>query len=254
MAGIRRKSKKELELMRASCKLAAEILQRAGELVRPGISLNEINQFVHDFTIKNKAYPSPLNYHGFPKSVCTSVNDCVTHGIPNERILQEGDIINIDVTCKLDGYHGDTSRTYKVGTISPENEELVRAAEECMYEGIQAAAKPGAYFGEIGFAIQGLADEYGFSVVRDYCGHGIGRGFHEEPLVLHYNSGRKGELIKEGMVFTIEPMINAGTHKIKTLGDGWTVLTADGKNSAQFEHTLAITSNGLEILTDPARI
>jgi methionyl aminopeptidase len=249
MARIKIKSKKEIELLRTSGALAAEILRRAGELVRPGVTTEEINTFVHDFTLANGAIPSPLNYHGFPKSVCTSVNEVVTHGIPGPQVLKDGDIINIDVTCKLQGYHGDTSRTYLVGNVATEAMDLVNCAEKSMYAGIEAAGKPGAYFSDIGNAIQGIADEYGFSVVRDYCGHGIGRGFHEDPHVLHFRNNEKSPMIKEGMVFTIEPMINAGDWRTKTLKDGWTAVTIDGKLSAQFEHTLAITANGIEILT-----
>jgi methionyl aminopeptidase len=246
---IKIKSPREIQLMRNAGKLAAEILERSGELVKPGVTTDEINTFVHDYTLRNGAYPSPLNYHGFPKSVCTSVNEVVTHGIPDNYVLAEGDIINIDVTCQLEGYHGDTSRTFFVGKVDGDTKELVSAAKECMYEGIRAAGEPNANFGDIGVAIEGLADEYGYTVVREYCGHGIGRGFHEDPLVLHYRSRERHPVIKEGMVFTIEPMINMGTHKVKTLDDGWTVVTADGELSAQFEHTLAITSNGIEVLT-----
>lgn len=249
MAKVRLKSKQEIDLMRASGKLAAEILVRSSELVRPGITTDEINTFVHDFTVKNGAYPSPLNYHGYPKSVCTSVNDCVTHGIPGNYVLKEGDIINIDVTCQLKGYHGDCSATYAVGKISPSAEQLIRVAKECLDVGIAATAKPKALISDIGSAIQDIADEYDYTVVRDYCGHGIGRQFHEELLILHYRQNRPGLPIQEGMVFTIEPMINEGVHKVKLLKDGWTVLTADGKLSAQFEHTIAITSHGPEILT-----
>lgn len=249
MAKIRLKSKQEIELMRAAGRLAAETLLRASELVKPGISTDEINRFVHDYTIRNGAIPSPLNYHGYPKSVCTSVNDCVTHGIPGNYILQEGDIINIDVTSQLQGYHGDCSATYPVGSISPSAAQLVRVAQECLDIGIQATAKPKALISDIGAAIQGLADEYDYSVVRDYCGHGIGRQFHEDLLILHYRQNRPSIPVQEGMVFTIEPMINEGTHRVKLLKDGWTVLTADGKWSAQFEHTIAITNHGPEILT-----
>lgn len=249
MAKIRLKSKQEIDRMRASGRLAAEILVRASELIKPGITTDEINTFVHDFTIKNGAYPSPLNYHGYPKSVCTSVNDCVTHGIPCNYVLKEGDIINIDVTCQLEGYHGDCSATYPVGIIAPSAQHLINIAKQCLDVGIEATAKPKALISDIGAAIQDVADENDFTVVRDYCGHGIGRQFHEELLILHYRQNRPGLPIQEGMVFTIEPMINEGVHKVKLLKDGWTVLTADGKLSAQFEHTIAITANGPEILT-----
>jgi methionyl aminopeptidase len=246
---IKIKSKKELELMRNSGKLAAEILFRAGELVKPGLTLNEIDRFVHDFTLKNGAYPSPLNYHGFPKSVCTSVNEVVTHGIPSEYVLKDGDIVNIDVTCQLQGYHGDTSKTFLVGNVGSAARDLVDAARESLEIGIAAVEKKGARFSDIGNDIEEYATSKGYSVVRDYCGHGIGRGFHEDPSVLHYRTGKAGPRISEGMVFTIEPMINEGTWRVDTLKDGWTVVTADKKLSAQFEHTLAITSNGVEIFT-----
>lgn len=249
MAKVRLKSKKEIDLLRNSCRLAAEILQRAGELVRPGITTDEINTFVHDYTIRSGAYPSPLNYHGYPKSVCTSVNDCVTHGIPGPYVLKEGDIINIDVTCQLEGYHGDTSATFPVGTISPEAALLVKVAKESLDLGIAACGKPKARISDIGAAIEGLAEEHDFTVVRDYCGHGIGRQFHEDLLILHYRQRSPGIFLQEGMTFTIEPMINAGHWKVKLLNDGWTVLTADGSLSAQFEHTIAMTSHGPEILT-----
>lgn len=248
MGKIKVKTKKEIQMMRDAGRLAAETLQLAGEMVKPGVSLNQLDQFVYDYTIKHKAIPAPLNYHGFPKSVCTSVNEVVTHGIPDDYILQEGDIINIDVTSKLNGYHGDTSRTFHVGTVTQEAAELVKAAHDAMWEGIKAIQN-GGYYGHIGDAIQGFADEVGYSVVQDYCGHGTGRGFHEDPLVLHYRTGRKGDMIKPGHCFTIEPMLNIGTHKCITLEDEWTVITADGELSAQFEHTMGMTDNGLEIFT-----
>lgn len=249
MAKVRLKTRSEIDLMRESCRLAAEILQRSSELVRPGITTEEINTFVHEYTIRNGAIPSPLNYHGYPKSVCTSVNDCVTHGIPGPYVLQEGDIINIDVTCQLKGYHGDCSATYPVGAITPSAQNLIKVAKDCLDVGIAACAKSKARTSDIGEAIESLAEEHDYTVVRDYCGHGIGRLFHEELLILHYRQPRPGIPLQEGMVFTIEPMINEGTWKVKLLRDGWTVLTADGKLSAQFEHTIAITANGPEILT-----
>lgn len=249
MAKVRLKTKSEIDLMRESCRLAAEILSRSSELVRPGITTEEINTFVHDYTIRNGAIPSPLNYHGYPKSVCTSVNDCVTHGIPGPYVLKDGDIINIDVTCQLKGYHGDCSATFPVGSISPQASNLIKVAKECLEVGIAACTKPKARISDIGEAIESLAEEHDYSVVRDYCGHGIGRQFHEELLILHYRQNRPGLMLQEGMVFTIEPMINEGGWKVKLLKDGWTVLTADGKLSAQFEHTIAITANGPEILT-----
>jgi len=245
---IKLKTEKEITLLRNSCKLAAEILIAAGERVKPGITTDSINRFVHDMTVARGAYPSPLNYHGFPKSVCTSVNNVVCHGIPGNQILKEGDIINIDVTCLLEGYHGDTSATYAVGSIKPEVRKLIDTTSRCLDEGI-AQAIPGKYFGDIGEAIEALADEMGYGVVREYCGHGIGRNFHEDPMVLHYRSKHRGARIAEGMTFTIEPMINLGSPEVTLSDDGWTVLTRDGKYSAQFEHTLAMTRNGPEVLT-----
>ncbi|MGL1900806.1 MAG: type I methionyl aminopeptidase [Fibrobacterales bacterium] len=248
---IRIKNKLEIERIREASHLAAKTLYLAGKMALPGTRLLDIDAFVHDYTIENDAIPAPLNYHGFPKSVCLSVNDCVTHGIPDDYILQDGDIVNIDVTSILNGYHGDTSKTYLVGDVSNETRNLVNAAHTAMWEGINAV-KERAHFGDIGTAIQGYCDELGYSVVRDYCGHGIGRQFHEDPLVLHYHSRQKSPKIQKGMVFTIEPMINIGGFKVKTLEDGWTVLTADGSLSAQFEHTLTLTDNGVEVLTDVA--
>jgi methionyl aminopeptidase len=245
---IKIKTDREIALIRESCQLAAEVLEAAGKLVKPGISTDDINRFVHDMTIARGAYPSPLNYHGFPKSVCTSVNHVVCHGIPSKQILKEGDIINIDVTCLLQGYHGDTSKTYCVGQATPEAKRLIETAQRCLDEGI-AVAVPGQSFGAIGEAIHTLADEMGYGVVREYCGHGIGRNFHEDPMVLHYRSGTRGPRIAEGMVFTIEPMINAGSREVYVADDGWTVFTKDGSLSAQFEHTIAITRNGPEVLT-----
>ncbi len=246
---IRIKNKLEIERVREASYLAAKTLYLAGKMAVPGAVLNDIDTFVHDYTIENNAIPAPLNYHGFPKSVCLSVNDCVTHGIPDNYVLKEGDILNIDVTSILNGYHGDTSKTYLIGETSQEVKDLVNAAHTAMWEGINAV-KVRANFGDIGTAIQGYCDELGYSVVRDYCGHGIGRNFHEDPLVLHYHSKQKSPRIQKGMVFTIEPMVNIGDFRVKTLDDGWTVLTTDGELSAQFEHTLAVTENGVEVLTD----
>lgn len=245
---IKIKTDREIQLIRESGRLAAEILAKAGALVRPGITTEEIDRFIYEETLKAGAYPSTLNYHGYPKSCCISVNDVVCHGIPGPQVLQEGDIVNLDVTCTLKGYFGDTSRTFAVGTISKAAQRLVDATRRSLLEGIRAAV-PGAFFGDIGNAIQDLADEYGYGVVRDFCGHGIGRNFHEEPNVLHYRSSKRGERIREGMVFTIEPMLNEGRPEVVVSDDGWTVYTKDHSLSAQFEHTLAITANGPEILT-----
>ena len=245
---VQYKTPEEIELIRESCQLAAEILHKALDMVKPGVTTEEINKFVHDYTVEKGAIPAPLNYNNFPKSVCTSVNDCVCHGIPGDYALEEGDIINIDVTCILNGYHGDTSKTVGVGEVSSEAKKLMEITSRCLDEGISAAL-PGNRFGDIGTAIQNLADEYGYGIVKEFCGHGIGRSFHEDPMVIHYHSRNRGAKIKEGMVFTIEPMINEGEPDIKVLDDKWTVLTLDGSLSAQFEHTIGITRNGPEILT-----
>jgi methionyl aminopeptidase len=245
---IRKKTPIEIQRMRTVGKLAAETLYKAGQMVKPGVKLLDIDDFVREYTYENNAIPAPLNYHGFPKSVCLSVNDVVTHGIPDKYVLKEGDIVNIDVTSILDGYHGDTSKTFYVGEVSEEAKKLTDAAREAMWKGIKAV-KLGGFYGDIGISIEKYADNQGYSVVQDYCGHGIGRGFHEDPLVLHYDSGSKGARFQEGHVFTIEPMLNIGTHRVKTLKDKWTVVTADGRLSAQFEHTLAVTAKGIEVLT-----
>ena len=246
-SSIRIKTPVEIERMRKVCRLAAETLRRAGEMVKPGVTLDEIDRFVHDFTFDNGAYPAPLNYEGFPKSVCLSVNDVVTHGIPDGYALKEGDIVNIDVTSRLDGYHGDCSAMFRAGAVSPEAERLCKAAREAMMRGI-GAVRPGAFFADVGEAIEDYCDELGYSVVRDYCGHGIGRGFHEEPLVLHYRNSQRIRMAA-GMIFTVEPMVNAGGWEVRTLQDGWTTVTADGSLSAQEEHTVLITRDGYEILT-----
>ena len=245
---IKIKTDKEIERMRESGKLAAFILQQAIEFAKAGVTTDQINNLVHTLTIENNAIPSPLNYHGFPKSVCTSVNEVVTHGIPSDYTLKEGDIVNIDVTCNLNGYHGDTSRTVLIGSVDSKVKHLVRITYESMMAGIEVA-KAGNYFGDIGAVIQDIADEHGYGVVREYCGHGIGRGFHEPPNVLHYRIPNRGARIEKGMVFTIEPMLNLGTERVRTASDGWTVYTVDGLASAQFEHTIAITNQGAEVLT-----
>ena len=245
---IRIKTPVEIERMRKVGRLAAETLRRAGEMVRPGVSLDEIDKFVHDFTFDAGAYPAPLHYNGFPKSVCLSVNEVVTHGIPDGYVLKEGDIVNIDVTSRLDGYHGDCSAMFRAGTVSPEAERLCRAAREAMMRGI-GAVRPGASFADIGEAIEDYCDGLGYSVVRDYCGHGIGRGFHEDPLVLHYRNSQRLPRMRPGMIFTVEPMVHAGGWEVRTLRDGWTSVTVDGSLSAQEEHTVLVTADGYELLT-----
>ena len=235
--------------MRKAGKLASEILDYIGDFVKPGITTNKLNDLCHNKIIENGAIPAPLNYRGFPKSICTSINHVVCHGIPSEKILQNGDIINIDVTVIVDGWHGDSSRMYYAGEPSIKAKRLCEATFEAMMLGIQQV-KPGNSLGDIGFAIQSYVEKLGFSVVRDYCGHGIGRIFHTEPNVVHY--GKKGSdiILEEGMFFTIEPMINAGKYEtILSKHDGWTVSTRDKSLSAQFEHTVGVTKNGYEIFT-----
>ncbi|OFW81385.1 MAG: type I methionyl aminopeptidase [Alphaproteobacteria bacterium RIFCSPLOWO2_01_FULL_40_26] len=236
-------------LMRAAGKLAAEILDFIAPFVQVGITTNELNNLCHNKIIESGAVPAPLNYKGFPKSICTSVNHVVCHGIPNEKPLKEGDIVNIDVTVILNGWHGDSSRMYFVGKPSIKAKRLVQTTYDCLMLGIEQA-KPGAYLGDIGNVIQTYAEKNGFSVVRDYCGHGIGKIFHTEPSVLHYGKKDTGVILQEGMFFTIEPMINAGGYEtLLSKHDGWTVTTRDKSLSAQFEHTIGVTKTGCEIFT-----
>lgn len=246
---IRIKSSKEIEKMRDSGKLAAEVLAMIKEHVREGVSTYELDRICHEFIKKNGAYPSPLNYHGFPKSICTSVNETVCHGIPNKKqLLKNGDIVNIDITVNLKGYHGDTSRMFTIEKVTPQALDLIRITEESMYRGIAALA-PGKRLGDMGHAIQSYVENNGYSVVRDFIGHGIGRDFHEDPQVHHVGEKNSGVRLKPGMTFTVEPMINQGTFEVEILKDEWTVLTKDRKLSAQFEHTVLITEDGVEILT-----
>jgi methionyl aminopeptidase len=242
-------SSREIDKMRQAGRLAAELLDYLEPMVKPGISTLELNDAAEDWTQAHGAKSAPLGYHGFPKSICTSVNEVVCHGIPNaKQVLQEGDIINIDVTPLRDGYHGDTSRTFFVGEPSPIARKLVEVTEECLWRGINTV-KPGSRIGDIGAAIQEYAEANGFSVVRDFVGHGVSRVFHTAPQVPHYGTQGKGKKIRPGMVFTIEPMINEGTWEVEVLADKWTAITKDHKLSAQFEHTLAVTESGVEILT-----
>jgi len=245
------KGEVEIDAMRAACRLAAKTLKLAGELVKPGVSTEEINTFVHEYTLEAGATPAPLNYHGFPKSVCTSINEVVCHGIPSPKdILKDGDIVNIDVTTILDGFHGDTSRTFLVGEVRPELCKLVDVTWECLQRGI-AKVRPGARIREIGGAIQDYAEPLGYGVVREYVGHGIGRIFHESPQIPHYRARGANPRLRKGMTFTIEPMINMGTFEtVLDSDDGWTVRTLDDQHSAQFEHTVLCCDGGVEILTD----
>jgi methionyl aminopeptidase len=244
-------SPKNLPQMREACALAADTLVMISHHIKAGITTNDINQLVHDYTIKNNATPAPLNYRGFPKSVCTSVNEVVCHGIPEDRLLLDGDIINVDVTSILPknrGWFGDTSATFYVGTPSPQAKRVVEVARKSLDIGISKVG-PGVRLGDIAWAIQSYAEGEGCSVVRSYTGHGIGREFHMEPNVPHVGHPGTGVKLKRGMTFTIEPMVNIGHHEVDHLDDGWTVFTADGSLSAQFEHTLTVTAHGCEVLT-----
>ena len=237
--------------MRRACQLAARTLVMISEHIRPGISTDELNTLVHDYIVKNNAIPAPLNYRGFPKSICTSVNEVVCHGIPGARLLKDGDIINVDVTPifpRRRGYHGDTSATFYVGKPSLKAKHVVEVARQSLEVGI-AMVRPGVTLGDIGSAIQTFVESKGCSVVRDYTGHGIGRRFHTEPSVPHYGTPGTGMRLRPGMTFTIEPMVNLGTFEIDHLDDGWTVLTRDRSLTAQFEHTIVVTRTGCDVLT-----
>jgi methionyl aminopeptidase len=243
------KTPDEIEKMRIAGRLAAEVLDMIAPHVVADVSTGELDRLCHDYIVNvQHAIPAPLNYRGFPKSICTSVNHQVCHGIPGDKRLKKGDIVNIDVTVIKDGFHGDTSRMYFVGEPSIQARRLVQVTRECMYLGIDKV-RPGARLGDIGHVIQSHAERHGFSVVREYCGHGIGRVFHEDPQVLHYGKPGTGETLIAGMTFTIEPMINAGRPEVKLLPDQWTVVTRDHSLSAQWEHTVLVTDSGHEILT-----
>ncbi|HXQ39835.1 MAG TPA: type I methionyl aminopeptidase [Candidatus Udaeobacter sp.] len=236
------------EAMRKAGRLAAETLDFIMPMVAPGTTTETLDKLCHDFIVERQAIPAPLNYRGFPKSICTSINHVVCHGIPGERKLAEGDIVNIDVTVILDGWHGDTSRMFFVGKPSVKAQRLVEATYRAMMAGIEVV-RPGAQLGDIGHAIQTVAEAERFSVVRDFCGHGIGRIFHDAPSVLHFGKPETGPELREGMFFTVEPMINAGRWEVKVLDDGWTAVTRDRSLSAQFEHTVGVTADGFEIFT-----
>ncbi|MCK5431510.1 MAG: type I methionyl aminopeptidase [Gammaproteobacteria bacterium] len=239
----------EIDKMRIAGRLAAEVLHIIESHVQPGVTTDKLDQICHDYIVnEQKAIPAPLNYRGFPKSICTSVNHVICHGIPGKKKLKEGDIVNIDITVIKDDYHGDTSRMFFVGNPSIRAKRLVETTYECMKKGIEMV-NPGVHLGDIGHAIQQHAENNNYSVVREYCGHGIGREFHEDPQVLHYGQKDTGLVIEEGMVFTIEPMINMGKRHVKLLPDGWTVVTKDRSLSAQWEHTILVTSEGHEVLT-----
>ena len=244
------KTPQELQGMRVAGSLAAEVLEMIEPLVKVGMTTGELDRICHDYIVNvQQAIPAPLNYHGFPKSICTSVNDVICHGIPSDsKKLRNGDIINIDVTVIKDGWHGDTSIMVGVGDVAPHAERLMRITQECLYEAL-AIVRPGTTLGDIGHSIQTFVEKNRYSVVREYCGHGIGRVFHEDPQVLHYGKPNTGEILEEGMTFTIEPMVNAGKRNVRLLPDQWTVVTKDHSLSAQWEHTILVTSDGFEVLT-----
>jgi len=243
------KSPAEQEKMRVAGRLAAEVLDMIGEHVKPGVTTEELDRLCFEhITQIQKSIPANVNYRGFPKTICSSVNHVVCHGIPNEKALKSGDIINIDVTVIRDGYHGDTSRMYYVGKPALPAQRLTETCWEAMWRGIEQV-KPGARLGDIGHAIQTFVEDKNFSVVREYCGHGIGKVYHEDPQVLHYGEPGTGDILKAGMTFTIEPMVNAGKRHVRLLGDGWTVVTKDHSLSAQWEHTCLVTETGVEVLT-----
>ena len=244
------KTEQELEKMRVAGRMAAEVLEMIEPHVQPGVSTEALDDICHDYIVNRlDAIPAPLNYKGFPKSICTSVNQVICHGIPSDRkVLKSGDIVNIDVTVIKDGWHGDTSRMYFVGKVPEHAMRLCNITQECLYKAIDLV-RPGCQLGDIGNVIQQHAESNHYSVVRDYCGHGIGKVFHEDPQILHYGRPNTGLTLEQGMTFTIEPMINAGTWQGKLKSDGWTVVTRDGRLSAQYEHTLAVTADGVEILT-----
>lgn len=239
----------DIEKMRIAGRLAAEVLEMITPEVKAGITTLALNDLCHDYIVnQQKAIPAPLNYRGFPKSICTSVNHVICHGIPNDKPLKDGDIINVDVTVIKDGYHGDTSKMFFIGEPAVKAARLTQVARECMILGIKEVA-PGKHLGDIGAAIQAHAHQHHFSVVREYCGHGIGKVFHDDPQVLHFGKRNTGMIMKAGMIFTIEPMINAGKADTRLLPDQWTVVTKDHSLSAQWEHTILVTETGFEVLT-----
>ncbi len=248
------KTEQEIEKMRVAGRLGSEVLDYITPFVKAGITTGELDKLCHDYIVDvQQAIPAPLNYAPpghvpYPKSICTSVNHQICHGVPGDKVLKNGDIVNLDITVIKDGYHGDTSRMFCVGETSIQAKRLCEITYECMWLGI-AKVKPGATLGDIGYAIQTYAEKCGFSVVREFCGHGIGKKFHEDPQVLHYGKPGTGLKLQAGMIFTIEPMINAGKRDIKQLGDGWTIVTKDHSLSAQWEHTVLVTETGYEVLT-----
>lgn len=245
------KTPEEIIKMRVAGRLAGEVLDMIAPYVVPGVSTGELDKICHDYMVNiQNTIPAPLNYQGFPKSICTSINEVVCHGIPNDRkILKDGDTVNIDITVIKDGYHGDTSKMFHIGKPRSHNERLINITQECLYKAIDIV-KPGTTLGDIGHLIQTYAEANYYSIVREYCGHGIGKEFHEDPQVMHYGKKGAGLVLREGMTFTIEPMLNAGKRDVKlNKKDGWTVTTKDGRPSAQWEHTVLVTADGVEVLT-----
>ena len=239
----------EQAAMRVAGRLAAEVLDMIGPYVVPGVSTEELDRICHEYIVDvQQAVPAPLGYRGFPKSICTSINHVVCHGIPGDRKLKQGDVVNLDITVIKDGFHGDTSRMFHVGKPLPHAVRLVDLTYQAMWLGIRQV-RPGARLGDIGATIQQFVESNHYSVVREYCGHGIGRGFHEDPQVLHYGTAGTGLMLEQGMTFTIEPMVNAGRRDVRLLPDGWTVITRDHSLSAQWEHTILVTADGSEVLT-----
>ncbi|MBK6512811.1 MAG: type I methionyl aminopeptidase [Polyangiaceae bacterium] len=252
MSNVTIKSVKEVNGIRVACQMAADTLLKVGEMLKAGITTDDIDRFVHEDTIQRGAWPAPLNYHGFPKSVCTSINEVVCHGIPGSQVLKDGDIINVDVTTIFEGFYGDTSATFYIGKPSAEARKVTEVSRKSLDLAI-AEVREGARLGDIGAAIQEYAEGQGCSVVRAFVGHGIGRQFHEPPQVHHYGRRGSGMRLKAGMVFTIEPMINVGAFEVEVLADKWTAVTVDGSLSAQFEHTVVVTKSGCEVLTKRPR-
>ena len=242
------KTDEEIELMRQTSCLAAEVLLMIEPYVKPGVSTNQLDKICHDFIVSRGGIPSPLNYKGFPKSICSSINEEICHGIPSDRKLRNGDVVNLDITTYLNGYHGDTSRTFFVGSPRKKANRLVEVCKESLQRGI-GMVRPGARLGDIGATIQKFVEQNGYTVVREFCGHGIGKNFHEEPQVLHFGKFGEGIELEKGMIFTIEPMVNEGNPELRILPDRWTAVTADGSMSVQFEHTILVTDTGHEVLT-----
>ena len=245
---IQIKTDEDIEMMRESAELAAEVLLMIEPYAKPGVTTNRLNDLCHDLIVSRSAVPSPLGYKGFPKSICSSINNEICHGIPSDRKLRNGDIVNLDITTYLNGFHGDTSKTIHVGSPRPKSNRLVETCREALQKAIDVV-RPGAHLGDIGATIQTFTEGRGYSVVREFCGHGIGRSFHEDPQVLHFGRFGEGAELKKGMVFTIEPMINEGKCDLEILSDKWTAVTKDGSRSAQFEHTVAVWDDGCKVLT-----